>query len=348
MRPATRFVATFLGAANLLLGYRTPDGVRFVPPARGAGPPREVVAVLRPEEVELAAHATDVRSHVVGYGEVQDVLFAGSIERLRVRMPEDGPVPVAPGRDDTAGSLLEVSRTLPEQRAFPVIAGQSVAVGARRIHTLPTPISSFTVVAGDAAAAHALQESPLVRLLAERMQTRVATRVGHGESTPPGMPVVAAGAGSVEAVEWHLRQGADQLMCIPPGGPVPGHVVIYTPEERSRAATFAVAASLLRHVPAEAIYLAIHPADTPEEARGACLRELLDARSTALAQHGLDMRTETRFGEAHTELLREVAAHEHTMLVLGIGDLDRVDWPRLVGMLEGPVARPLLIVRAGH
>jgi hypothetical protein len=36
------------------------------------------------------------------------------------------------------------------------------------------------------------------------------------------------------------------------------------------------------------------------------------------------------------------------MLVLGIGDLDRVDWPRLTGMLEGPVARPLLIVRAGH
>ena len=33
-RPATRFVATFLGAANLLLGYRTPDGVRFAPPAR--------------------------------------------------------------------------------------------------------------------------------------------------------------------------------------------------------------------------------------------------------------------------------------------------------------------------
>jgi hypothetical protein len=109
-----------------------------------------------------------------------------------------------------------------------------------------------------------------------------------------------------------------------------------------------VAASLLRHVPAEAIYLAIHPADTPEDERGACLRELLDARSAAMAQHGLDMRTEARFGEAHTELLREIAAHEHTMLVLGIGDLDRVDWPRLTGMLEGPVARPLLIVRAGH
>jgi sulfate transport system ATP-binding protein len=33
-RPASRFVATFLGAANLLLGYRTPEGVRFAPPTR--------------------------------------------------------------------------------------------------------------------------------------------------------------------------------------------------------------------------------------------------------------------------------------------------------------------------
>ena len=36
MRPATRFVATFLGAANLLLGYPTPRGVRFTPQAAEA------------------------------------------------------------------------------------------------------------------------------------------------------------------------------------------------------------------------------------------------------------------------------------------------------------------------
>src|SRR5690606_35916931 len=61
-RPATRFVATFLGAANLLLARQTVQGIRF-----GAMPVRahpsekvddarehEVVAVVRPEEVELA------------------------------------------------------------------------------------------------------------------------------------------------------------------------------------------------------------------------------------------------------------------------------------------------------
>src|SRR6187200_1893805 len=42
-RPATRFVSTFLGAANLLLGYKTSRGVRFAVDAAGDAP-REVVA----------------------------------------------------------------------------------------------------------------------------------------------------------------------------------------------------------------------------------------------------------------------------------------------------------------
>jgi sulfate/thiosulfate transport system ATP-binding protein len=176
-RPATRFVATFLGAANLLLGYRRPEGVRFTPPADDAPPPREVVSVLRPEEVELAAAAGDVKSNFVGYGVVEEVLFGGAVERLRVRMAPDGPMPVAPGGDDALGALLEASRTLPEQRQLPVAVGQRVAVGAGRIHVLPTPISSFTLVSEDEARASALRRSPLLATLADRMQTRVQVRM---------------------------------------------------------------------------------------------------------------------------------------------------------------------------
>src|ERR1700751_3039779 len=61
-RPATRFVATFLGAANLILGRQTKDGIRFGErpvSARAAAPihgarEHEVVAVVRPEEIEVA------------------------------------------------------------------------------------------------------------------------------------------------------------------------------------------------------------------------------------------------------------------------------------------------------
>jgi sulfate transport system ATP-binding protein len=352
-RPTTRFVATFLGAANLLLGYRMPEGVRFTPPTRRQTPPREVVAVLRPEEVELAASAPDVKSNFVGYGTIEELLFGGSIERLRVRMPTDGPVPVAPGAGDADGAVLEVSRTLPEQRAFPADVGQRVALGARRIHVLPTPISSFTVVAVDESRAAALRATPLLATLAGRMQTRVSTRLERriasrherGDPSPPGMPVVETGPGSADNVSWMLHHGAEQILCLPPGAVVPSRVVIHTLDAAANDGTFAVAASLLRHVPAESLYLAIHPFETPEDERGAKLRELLDARSNALGRHGLDLRTEARFGEAKSELSRELLAHDHPMLVLGVGDLERLDDRWLADLLEGPVQRPVLIVR---
>jgi len=348
-RPATRFVSTFLGAANLLLGYRTPRGVRFSSAPMASGDvPREVVAVLRPEEVELCAGEPEVRSNFVSHGEIEEVLFGGAVERLRVRMASDGPVPVAPGRDGATdlGSLLEVSRTLPEQRDFPVTVGQRVAVGARRIHVLPTPISSFTAVAADAAAAAELRDSPLLSTLGTRMQTRVATRIGRFERAPPGMPAIATGPDCAREAEWHLAHGAVQLLCVPPTAPLPNHVVIHTLDAESRRATLAVAASLLRHVAAEAIYLGIQSPASAEGERGAHMRELLDARSAALADHGLDMRTELRPGSAADELQKELAAYEHSMLVLGTSNPAAIQWDWLKSLFEGTPPRAVLIVNA--
>ena len=350
-RPATRFVSTFLGAANLLLGYRTSRGVRFsAAPVAGGDVPREVVAVLRPEEVELGADETDVKSNFVSHGQVEELLFGGAVERLRVRMASDGPVPVAPGRQGAAdqGSLLEVSRTLPEQRAFPVTVGQRIAVGARRIHVLPTPISSFTAVAADERTARELCESTLLATLATRMQTRVSTRVGRFERAPLGMPAIAMGPDCAAAAEWHLTHGAVQLLCVPPGGPLPNHVVIHTLDAESRRATLAVAASLLRHVAAEAIYLGIQPATSAESERAAYMRDLLDARSAALADHGLDMRTELRPGAVTDELHKELAAYELSMLVLGTSNPAAIPREWLRTLLESDPARPVLIVNSAR
>jgi sulfate transport system ATP-binding protein len=347
-RPATRFVSTFLGAANLLLGYRTSRGVRF--DARGLEAPREVVAVLRPEEVELGADEAQLRSSFVGHGVVEELLFGGAVERLRVRMATDGPVPVAPGRDGQAnlGSLLEVSRTLPEQRAFPVTAGLRVAVGARRIHVLPTPISSFTAVGATDDDVDALVRSPLLSTLGTRMQTRVARRVGAGESSPPGMPVVATGPGCAASARWQLGHGANQLLCVPPAAPLPGGVVIHALDAASRRATLAVAASLLRHVAAEATYLVIHPVESLEAERATHLRDLLDARSNALNEHGLDMRTELRPGRVTEELGRELASHASSLLVLGTSNTESLDWDWLASVLEAEAPRPVLIVNSAR
>jgi len=107
-----------------------------------------------------------------------------------------------------------------------------------------------------------------------------------------------------------------------------------------------VAASLLRHVAAEAVYLAIHPASATERERTEYTRDLLDARSSALAEHGLDVRTELRFGDAAQELERELAAHPGTLLVLGTSDPASIDWTWLGRMLEAQPSRPVLIVSA--
>jgi len=239
-----------------------------------------------------------------------------------------------------------VSRTLPEQREYPVAPGARVAVGARRIHVLPTPISSFTTVAADAAAAQRLRESPLLSTLAGRMQTRVATQLLPGASAPLGMPVIATGPGSTEAAEWLLQHGAAQLLCLPPAAALPTRVVIHSFDEDSRHATLAVAASLLRHLPAEAVYLGIHPGATAETDRADFMRQLLDTRSLALAAHGLDMRTELRFGDPDTELRQELSSAESSMLVLGTSDPGRIHRDWLASLIEGPQPRPVMIVRA--
>ncbi|MGB5131015.1 MAG: ABC transporter ATP-binding protein [Steroidobacteraceae bacterium] len=346
-RPATRFVATFLGAANLVLGYRGDNALRFDRPAAEDVTPREVVAVIRPEEVELTTAEAARDMTRVGIGTVHELQFAGATERLRVRMSMEGPVPATPDREgaDGSGWLLDASRSFPEQRANPLSPGQRVTVSARRIHLLPTPISSFTVMARDAAAATALHETPLLATMASRMQTRIATRIYRTASAPPGMPVLSAGPGSLATTLWNLAHGSTQVLVLPPGAPLPARVIIL-PSAGSNREVLRVSASLLRHVVAESVLLAIHDAATPEHQRAACLRRLLDSRSSALSEHGLDLRTELRFGDADSELEKELSVVANSILVFGLDSLEGADAMRLNALLEGPRLRPVLLVRA--
>jgi ABC-type Fe3+/spermidine/putrescine transport system ATPase subunit len=346
-RPRTRFVATFLGDANLLLGYRKGSQLRFGRPGAAAVTPREIVAVIRPEEVKLTAgEVPDGLTHV-GSGVVQELRFAGAMERVRVRMPMDGPVPATPDREgaDGSGWLLDASRSLPEQRANPLALGQSVTVCARRIHSLPTPISSFTVVARDPDGAATLSGSPFLATLAARMQTRITTRIARSASAPPGMPVLAAGPGARVAALWNLAHGTSQVLVLPGGAGLPSRILVL-PGAEGGVGSLGVAASLLRHIPAESVLIAIHDDATPERERAQLLRLLLDARSRALEEHGLDLRTELRFGDPDAELARELAVDPNSMLVLGLDSLDERETARLAELLEGPTLRPVLLVRA--
>src|SRR5256885_4391712 len=89
-RPATRFAATFLGAANLILARRTPDGIQMGANTVAASErspevdEREVVAVVRPEEVEVAASRDALSSGYLARGVVDEVVFTGDRKSTRL------------------------------------------------------------------------------------------------------------------------------------------------------------------------------------------------------------------------------------------------------------------------
>ena len=358
-RPATRFVATFLGAANLILARRTPNGIQVGAATVAAGErpaalhEHEVVAVVRPEEVEVAPTREALACGYLAHGVVEEVVFTGAHERLRVRLAEGAQALQLAYTDGETSSALQVTRTQHERRGFEVRTGQSVAIGVRRLHVLPTPLSSFTACAPTPALAEALSRQPLLAELAARMKTRIALRVEprlagaqaphQAEAAFVGTTVIASQADCAQRAEWLLRQGAQHLLVLPEHAAAPQRVLIHCLGEAVRSATLGMSASVLRHVPAEAVYVGIFPADGARQPHG--MRELLDARSEAQAAHGLQMRTELRFGDVAQQLAQRLAESPAQMLIIGVTDLARFA-ERFRTLLDGG-QWPVLVVQHG-
>ena len=354
-QPATRFVATFLGAANLLLARQSVDGIRFgVTPlsAEGAEPlqggrEHEVVAVLRPEEVEVGTAREDLSSDFIARGAVEEIVFTGALERLRVRLLDEPSAAQLLGAGSASGDpLIEITRTQPQRRELPLLAGAQVALGARRLHVLPTPISSFLACAPTEAEAAEIAREPLLESLSTRMKTRVSLRAIDGLAGTPapfaGVAAITAGSQASETVEWLMRHGAGEVLVLPKNAPSPARVFIHWTDEAVRRATLAVSASLLRHVSAEAVYLGIVP-EGDATARGTPMRKLLDARSEAQQSHGLEMRTELAIGETVTEITRNLSTGSSQMLVLGITDITQAG-TAYRSLLAAQPGWPVLIV----
>jgi hypothetical protein len=354
-RPASRFVATFLGAANLMLARRTADGIDFSAAAAERGEwPREpeVVAVVRPQDIELAAGRDRLASQYIGQGTVEAAVYTGAFERLRIR-PIDGSALArisATGTTEKKG-LLEVTRTQYEQTALPLAVGQAVSIGVRRLHVLPTPLTSFTICAASAAEAESLDRHPLLEDLVAKMQTRLtvnldaalpASPVRPGPAAP-GVAVISAGAAAPARISQLLRGGVTEVLVLPAFRETPKRVLIHWTDDAARRSTLAVAASLLRHVPAEALCLNVLPAGAPEHERPQSMFGLLDARSEGQTVHRFDVRTELRIGDAASELTRELASPGVQMLILGVSDpadLER----RFSELLGATLTQPALIV----
>jgi sulfate/thiosulfate transport system ATP-binding protein len=398
-RPATRFVATFLGAANLLLARHGARGLSFgaepvVVPHHETSPhfrEHEVVTVLRPEEIELAPARDGLRCAYMAEGAVDEILFSGALERLRVRLDSGAAGAHVVRADGSDEPFLEVTRTQHEQRLFPLVPGQPVVIGVRRLHVLPTPLSSFMACAPTEASADALSREPFLQELATRMKTRIAIRVepglgsssseeadapafagaaviaarapaAAGPTVAPSAPGLAASAAIdpaevsgaaappslVHSVEWLLARGVEEVLILPERAASPRRVLIHWVDECARRATLAVSASLLRHVSAEAVYVGILPRESTIDAqRPLGMRVLLDARSEAQAVHGLDMRTELRYGDVAHELGAHLAEAREQLLILGISDIGELGG-RFASLLAAPSSPLLIVYRCGE
>ena len=154
-RPATEYVATFLGAANLLLGVVARGSVEIgtarLPAEKETRRFRDgqsVKLVFRPEDVCLSPDATLPETcRRLANGVVEEVSFVGSYERLNVRLdlahrPQSADLaPVYQVTINTPERMVGVpvmaTRPKPEANATRYRPGDRVAVGLTSFSLLP-------------------------------------------------------------------------------------------------------------------------------------------------------------------------------------------------------------------
>jgi sulfate transport system ATP-binding protein len=153
--PKTEYVASFLGAANLLLGQV--DGQEVLLGGHGFPIPAETLnlhsdnraqILSRPEDVALAKSKDNLSGLALAEGKIIEKGFNGPTERLRVELPPIEGVrsisPVAPF--GTRGFVMDVNRSPEQSTSLPIEVGQQVWVGIRRLHMLSHPGLSFLIL----------------------------------------------------------------------------------------------------------------------------------------------------------------------------------------------------------
>jgi hypothetical protein len=285
--------------------------------------------------------------------------FGGGIERVVVQIGAAANLRSAARPDvqqiaaiavPAGACLLEATRTAAESAAMPVRIGQQVAVGIRRAHVLPTPVSSFLLRAATPDALAVLRESPLIAQLVNSTQANlsdVITTDDSGDLRNSGVVVVDESSRNAADIAALLNRGASRLLCVPRGSPLPRRVIIHCPAEGLQIETMGLVASLVRHINAEATFVTVLRRDAAAGERTSAIRRLLDTRAAVRTSHGLDLRTEVREGDVSRELRNMVAGPDPAMLVVGIGggraDVETTLGRDLAWLFAGEMSCPLLL-----
>jgi len=153
-RPETEYVATFLGAANLLMGVFNNEqigiGTLALPVQEEAEKFRDgqtVKLVFRPEDVSLSQTGSLPEGcRRLSNAVVEEINFVGAYERLTLRMPLTSRQPsekepplydLNAGKEKISGVPIMATRSKLEADTFRLSVGDSVAVGLTSYRVIP-------------------------------------------------------------------------------------------------------------------------------------------------------------------------------------------------------------------
>ena len=366
-RPRTEFVARFLGAANLIVGINEPQGVRIGPclfPLKTKGGESEdagrVQVLFRPEDVAVKDAPDALEWPLLGKAIVEDNSFFGSIERLRLRIPELKGVRMIdpPPVFGEQGIVVEASRSQHQARRFPLALGGVAWVGLRRIHALPHPGLRLLAVSG-----------------ADRADARLTVLVGDGGERISGVETRRLVGTLDEAVAREAeRDPVDLVVLAPSRDAAPGvvsramrasdhHVLVVregsAPFKRALLCVaggeqgkvdILFAGRLLRHIGAEVTVFIVVPGEGPDEVADAQAERFVEAGAKTLASSGITAFTAVRHGDAATRIEEEAATGVYGLIVVGSPPL-RADTSAPLGglvarLLSSPDVPSVLVVRS--
>jgi sulfate transport system ATP-binding protein len=380
-RPRTEFVARFLGAANLIVGINEPHGVRVGPclfPLKTQGGEREdvgrVQVLFRPEDVAVKDAPDALEWPLLGKAIVEESSFFGSIERLRLRLPELTGIRMIepPAVFGEEGIVVEASRSQHQARRYPLHAGDAAWVGLRRIHALPHPGLRLLAVAGKEAG------SPTAIVQAARLAERADARltVLASDGVPPVLSIETRRlVGSLdEAVAREAELDPVDLVIAAPAPDDAPHVVarlirasehhvlvVRDGDSSLSKALLCVAGGeqgkvdilfagrLLRHVGAEVTVMIVVPGDDRDPAAEAQAERFVAAGVKTLASSKIVAHMSVKHGDPADLIAEEAGSGSYSLVVVGspplLADPDAPLGGVVGRLLSNPRGPSVLVVR---
>jgi sulfate transport system ATP-binding protein len=346
LRPRSPFVATFLGAANLVVGESTERGVRLgdvelalatrSTPSAARG---RAQVLVRPEDVIVGGGSGEGRTRL-GRAVVERCTTVAGQERLRLSLaPLAGVRSVAPlptfGRSDIE---IDAHRPLHEALDAPLARGSEVDVFVRRFHVIAPAGLRLLVDVGEQPAARAA--NALGRALAARVGAHL-TEVDHDlartrlaespratedvafetENSSEGFDVAVLGLDPSEQlapIDWS-RLARHHVLLVSQPCELPRRLLVcVTPREHGKD-DVRFAERLAWQLGARATVVTV----VRGEERGADgsapahVDRFLRACQAVLEARGVAARSKVLFGEPLEQIRAELATGEHDLVVVG-------------------------------